>query len=213
MKKLSGCLLLAGGLLLLGSCRKADLPVSKIQVLQPGPGQGHDTYVEGCIRYQNENFGTQPNLDSQTWTDYEHNSPFDDGRILINFPELNQTPASEIDSVKLTLYKVDNYPYLSGGQYGFNANNLGCIKENWDASTVTWENQPAVDSTLFIVIPQNNDYDSIVVDLTPLIPTEMKYGNGFMIMQQNQVPYSASIYGSSHDSNPSRRPKLTIYYK
>ncbi len=213
MKKLLQYMLLTGIILAMGSCRKDNTTISKVRILQPGPNTGVDATVQSNFRFQNENFGSLSSLASWTWTDLVNGSPNYDTRILINFPELNQMTGNQIDSVKLTLYSFANFPYANGGQYGPNANYLSCITGNWDKNTVTWNNQPAYDSTNHIVIPTNNDYDSIVVDLTPLIPTEMKYGYGFEIMQQNEVPYSSSVFCSSNDSIASKRPKLTIYYK
>lgn len=111
----------------LGSCQKNNENVLKTRTLQLGPRLGIDTYVENSNRYQNKNFGSQPEINAQIWTDNMNNSPQDNARILINFPEFNEMGGHEIDSVKLTLYRVDNYPYLSGGQFGSNANYIYCI--------------------------------------------------------------------------------------
>lgn len=196
-----------------GSCQKQNENVLKVRTLQPGPNSGVDATVQSNLRYQNENFESLSTLDSWTWTDQLNGSPTYDARILINFPELNELAGHEIDSVKLTLYSVEDFPYANGGQYGPNANLVSCITEDWDKNTVTWNNQPTHDNNLFVFVPKNDDYDSIVFNLTGLITEEMKIGEGFMIMQQNETPYSSSVFCSSNDSIVSKRPKLTIFYK
>lgn len=200
-------------IMVLGSCHNRTKNEIKVRILQPGPKEGIDTYVQSNNRYENVNFGTLTTIVSISWTDDLNDSHFNNSSILINFPQLNRMNKDIIDSVKLTLYAVPNYPYLSGGQFGFNSNTVHCITEKWDQNTVTWINQPAIDTYNYVVIPVNNDYDSIVVNLTPLIHEEMKLKHGFMISQRNNRPYSSSVFYSSNDSIASTRPKLTIYYK
>lgn len=211
-------LFLAIIVLTFGSCEKLpDSPpndkIPKVEFLQPGPNQGNDTFVQSNLRFQNKNFGSQSSLESWTWTDNVNGSPSYNSRILINFPELNLMTNDQIDSIKLTLYSAENFPYANGGQYGPNANYVFCVTQDWDQSTVTWNTQPAYDDSSCIFIPTNDDYDSIVVNLTPLISKEMNLGYGFIFMQQNKFPYSSSVFCSSNDNIVSKRPKLTIYYK
>jgi hypothetical protein len=195
----------------LSSCHHNLRP--KTKVLQPGPEEGKDTYIQNSIRYKSWNLDSLSSLVAMTWTDDVNGSTENDARILIDFPELYQMWDDDIDSLKLTLYKIQDYAYMLGGQYGNNANRVYCISQRWDAKTVTWNNRPAFDSTASVYIPKYDHFDSVVVNLTPLLPKLMQYEYGLMIRQVNKKPWSAAVYRSCEDSIPSKRPKLTVYYR
>ncbi|MBN2616123.1 MAG: DNRLRE domain-containing protein [Bacteroidales bacterium] len=198
-------------LFVLGSCRFDHSP--KTRIIQYGPANGVDTYIQNSLRYHDWTWGKQPVLVSMIWTDDVNGSIQNNSRILIDFPELRQMPHQLIDSLKLTLYRVKDYAYILGGQYGNNANKVCCITENWDQNTANWDNQPAVDSSFSLTVPRNNQYDSVVIDLTRLLPGLLQYGHGIMIRQQNRMPWSSAVYGSSNNPDPANRPKLTVYYR
>lgn len=207
MKKL---ILILSTVVFLISC-KHD-PVLKTVDYQPGADEGIDTYVQSSTRYLDTNFGSNGDLRSSGWTDILHDSPDSDSRILIDFDFLKSLSSSKIESVKLTLYSVDDYEWDNGGQYGSNASAVYVVTESWQENSVTWNTQPEYSVADSVIIPQNNSYDSIMVDITDLTINMLQYKNGFLIKQVNEDPYSSMVFSSSDSSSDKKWPKITVEY-
>jgi len=187
-------------------------PVLKTVVFQPGPEEGIDAYVASSIRYQDSNFGGYYSLLASGWTDVSHDSPNNNSRILINFEFLKTLSSSKIESVKLTLYSIDDYEWDNGGQYGENASAIYVVTEEWQENEVTWNTQPAYSTIDSVIIPQNNDYDSVMLDITDLTKEMLQYKYGFLIKQIDENPYSSMVFSSSDFPTKEKWPKLTIEY-
>lgn len=207
MKKL---ILILGAIVILIACK--DDPVLRTMIFQPGPDEGIDTYFASSSRYMDLNFGDREYLRISAWTDNLYNSPNDDARVLINFKPLEELSSSKIVSVLLTLYGADNFKWDNGGQFGDNASVIYIVTESWDENSVTWNNQPAYSAIDSVIISQNNDYDSIIVDITDLTINMLQYKNGFLIKQLDEDPYSSMVFSSSDSPTKEKRPKLTVKY-
>lgn len=186
---------------------------TSILIIQPCAEDGYDTYIASNTRGLDANYGNVNILLTMGWTDYKNDSPEYDTRILINFPILSELTNLEIVSAKLILYEVENYRWADGGQAGENASILCRITKPWHELEVTWNTQPEFTTDGAIYIPQNNDYDSIVVNITPLVKINNEVNYGFIILQASEKPYGSMVFCSSDNEDPEKRPKLIIEYK
>lgn len=184
-------------------------------IIQPGPATGVDAQATFGATQTNQNFGKGKFLEAFIWTDYRHGSARHDGQAYIRFDPLQDLPfdLADLISVELTLFGEDGYPWTNGGQYGPNVTYLLPVLEPWDESTLTWANQPKFAESGGITIPRNNDYDSIRIDITPLVLKTIDPHYGYVLKPQStDRNYRSMIFCSSDYPEPAKRPKLTIRY-
>jgi len=140
-------------------------------------------------------------------------------RNLLKF-DLSSIPASAtILSANLQLYS-DTIP-LNGDlvHANFGTDNSVLIQQvatNWDASSVTWFNQPAGLTANQVTIPSTTQsFLNVSVDVKGLIAPMVSSGAnyGFLLQLKNEVIYTSRIFCSSYYSDASRHPKLVITYK
>lgn len=140
-------------------------------------------------------------------------------RALIKF-DLSSIPQNAIiKGAKISLYSTPT-PYQGNGvdaQYGSaNAGYIQRIVSNWNGSTVNWNTQPSTDATHQVTIPQSSSSfeDNLNLDVTELIKDILANSNyGFLIRLQNEVPYNTRQYASSFHADPTKHPKLIVYYE
>ncbi len=187
-------------------------------IFQPNSGCTKDTYINnspvwnGGPGFDVNNYGTSQYLRIEAWTANANGSPEHDSRSLIDFPELHEILSCDLIQATLVLYANPNITFANGGQAETNDVDIFRIIEPWEELGVTWLTQPAYDESLKAEIPQNNNYDSIEVDVTELVTKIIEIDNsyGFLLKQKNENPYGSMDFASSQYSDPTKAPKLIL---
>jgi hypothetical protein len=145
-------------------------------------------------------------------------------RALHKF-NLSVIPAgSLIQSAKLYLYfnNTSSHPegnsYYPGSPYpNENSGSVYRINQDWNVSTVTWNNQPSYAASTVVNIPATTTQtQNSIVDVTPLIldiianPTT---SFGLLLKINNETPYRTQLYASSNHPNNNLHPRLEICYQ
>jgi hypothetical protein len=156
-----------------------------------------------------------PELDAFTWT---VNGEVFYGRAAFVFNMGGLTPGVPVTSAKLSLYS--NHTPINGdhtdANYGStNAFYISRIASAWDHSTTVWPNQPPIDTTGQVLIPQTNQsfLDVTDVDVTTMVNKMISNGNyGFKIQLQNEQIYNSRVFYSGAAADSSKRPRLVVSY-
>jgi hypothetical protein len=179
-------------------------------VLQPGPVEGKDSYVNSVI--PDEPGGDKPELIACAWT---FGGLFGIGRSLMRF-DLSQIPTgAQILDAKLTLYYNEESTF--GAQTGANASYLEKITEDWDEMTTTWNTMPSSTPLDAVLIPQTiyPDQDITDIDITGFVAgwvQDPATNFGMVHHLVTEIEYACVVYHSSDDTVPSKRPKLVVTY-
>jgi PKD repeat protein len=179
-------------------------------VLQPGPIDGKDSYVNSVI--PDEPGGDKNELVACGWT---FGGFFGIGRSLMRF-DFSQVPVgAQILDAKLTLYFNENSTF--GAQTGANASYLEKITEDWDESTTTWNTMPSSTMLDAVFIPQTiyPSQDITDIDLTGFVSgwiQDPSTNFGMIHRLQTEIEYNCVVYHSSDYTVPSKRPKLVVTY-
>jgi hypothetical protein len=184
--------------------------------LQPGP-EGKDAEIFSCVAcgYSNRNFGNIGDLCAVSWTNNGNSSKI---RGLIQFDLSSIPPGSIIHDARLSLYYNPNTDEGKHFKYfGNNSALLQRIIQNWDESTVTWNNQPATTTQNQVVIPSStsNTQDYPNINVTKLVRDMVNNPSssfGFMLRLQYESHFRKLIFASGDYPVASKRPKLTITY-
>ncbi len=193
-----------------------------IEIIKPGPEEGIDVSICSSPSWStgeplnNKNFGNQIYQRNASWTANSHGEPEHDWWSLIKFNALDTMENFDIHSARLKMYYPPNYPYTNGGRDGFNETNVYRITEEWDELETTWLDRPSIDSNNPIVIPTNNDYDTIVVDVTDWVremAADPATNQGFFFIPADDTPYRSMSFASSDHENESLWPELIIEYE
>lgn len=208
---------------------------------KPNATSGNDAHVQnvnGCLTgfpfdsYDDMNFGNSNSIRVMAWT---FNKLSECGvssgstgsiRSYIRFDDLNNLPANAIiNSATLKLYGVTqsdisgygntNHPGVQS-PYKPNPINIGLVQSSWDEQTITWNNRPAINFSYGITHPasQRRFDDTIMVDVTSLVQTQVSSGNnyGYGIQLQTEEKYRSWYWASSDHQTASRHPELIITY-
>ena len=182
-------------------------------VLQPGASQGKDTYVVSRSNQQANNYG------SEDWLRTAIVTPPGGGHTintLIEMPILDSLQgADSILQATLTFYADPAYSNDDGGMAGGNATGVYAINQSWTESSVNWTSQPTHDLSGAVTIPTNNNYDSIVVDVTSMIRSIIDLGSpfhGFKLSILATSPTRSMVFCSSDHSNSNWHPKATLTF-
>ncbi|MBL7930081.1 MAG: DNRLRE domain-containing protein [Bacteroidia bacterium] len=184
--------------------------------LQPGTA-GKDAEIFSCVPcgYSTRNFGNIGDLCAVSWTNNGNSSKI---RGLIQF-DLSSIPAgSTINDARLSLYYNPNTDEGKHFKYfGNNSALLQRITQNWNESTVTWNNQPATTTQNQVVIPSSTsstqDYPNInVTNLIRDMVNNPAASFGMMLKLQYESHFRKLIFASGDYSVASKRPKLTVTY-
>lgn len=182
-------------------------------VLQPGETASKDASVWNIMPASN--FGSDLDFIATAWTNSGDPSYI---RGLIEF-DLSSIPAnSVIQSATLSLYHHTSGSNIGHSQLsGSNACWIRRVIDAWDENTVTWNNQPMTTTVNQVgLAASTSDTASYPnIDVTALI-TDI-YNNpgtshGMMLILKNEQYYRSLLFGSSGESVPGRRPKLTVTY-
>lgn len=178
------------------------------------------------------NFGDSPESDIMRWT-----WQGDPGRArtVIRFTGLNSLPAGAV-IMSATLIMRTPTPTLSWGNSYFSGSpypltNYGWVKRvqpgaanNWNESTVTWNNQPATDpvSANWVPLPLTTsrwgytvsaNVTGMVQQIVSGLATDPTANNGFMLsLQDESTYYRAQLFASSDHPDAASWPELRIVY-
>jgi hypothetical protein len=191
-----------------------DCYIPAMLSLRPNSTQSKDADISSLL--VNSNFATNPYLVPFAWNQFGNTEI---RRTLIQF-DLSSLPASAvIDSAFFSLhfsqkFVEDNPPFT--GHFGANTMQIKRITQPWNASTVTWANQPPSTNTNLIELPsataQTQNY--LKINVKNLITDMTTEGNnGFLIQLKTETPFKISCLNSSEESNEALRPSLIIYYR
>ena len=159
----------------------------KTLVLQPGPLDGYDAYI-------NTAFPNEPGWDKgllvTAWT--LGGFPFV-GKSLLRFDLSELSALDSIIDARLNLYfdPEGSWPEHSGDNQAY----IRRITTPWDHMTVTWNDQPAVtnESAVYLppsVLPQQDYTDIDITDFVTLWSSNQDQNFGIMVSLVTQYPYS-----------------------
>lgn len=198
-------------------------------ILQPGPDEGQDIYASfwtGDATTADHNFNDVYELPAIAWTIdllpvYQ--------RSFVKFTGLSVLPdTTKIVAARLYLYGIPssiNHPQgnsiYPGSPYAIDYPDNSCyvrgVLFDWDESTLTWNNQPAVSAIDQTTIPSTTKRwnQNAVADVTGIVQTMVRRQKfyGFCIELANETYYRSQQFAVSEDSRPDKRPKLIVYYK
>lgn len=187
-------------------------------IFQPNSDCTKDAFINnspvwnGGPGFDVNNYGEREYLRIEAWTANANGSPEHDSRSLIDFPELHEIESCDVIQATLVLYANPNITFANGGQAETNDVDIFRVIEPWEELEVTWLSQTDIDETIKAEIPQNNDYDSIEVDVTELVTNMINIDNsfGFLLKQKNEDPYGSMNFASSQYPDPTKAPKLIL---
>jgi len=182
----------------------------KTLVLQPGPQDGFDAYINSA--YPNEP-GPDKGLLVNAWT--MAGDPYS-GKSLLRFDLSQLLPGDRIIDARLSLFfdTMGSWPE----HYGDNQAHIRKITESWDFQTVTWNNQPSVTESEKVLLPQSiephQDYTNIdILNFVEDWVTHQEQNFGIMVSLDTNIPYACLVFAPSERTNVEVRPKLVITYK
>ncbi|MEO5570952.1 MAG: DNRLRE domain-containing protein [Bacteroidia bacterium] len=186
--------------------------------LQPGPTDGKDAEVFGCVPcgYDVRNFGDKKDLDAIAWT---NNGNVTNVRSLFQF-DLSSIPAgATIVDARLSLY---NYAASQEGDHFTtifhpNKSKLQRITSPWDEHTVTWNTQPTVTKHNRLLLSEttspNQDFTDIrCIKLVQDMIDHPATSFGFRLKIRIEHQFKKLIFASSDNPDASIRPKLVVTY-
>jgi hypothetical protein len=203
------------------SCKKESgpkAPVEKTVSFQPDDVKGKDAMIswhETNSAVAASNYSSGPNIDLYDWTvgGSEVKS-----RVVLSFPFDSIPAGAEIVSAKLSLYGASSSNAIPQGNSGDNKIIVQRISSEWTESTVNWANQPSVATEGQVELAASNstwNFNHTDVDVTTLVKAMRSGGTsyGFMLRFVTESFYRSLVLGSSENSDPTKRPKLTVTYK
>ena len=180
--------------------------------LQPGPLNGFDTPIGFYppLNYSTQNFSSMGELLAKALI---VNGSCSIARSLLRF-DLSVIPTdATILSASLTLFGIEgvNPPHV-----GANSSYLRMVTSSWNASTVTWNSEPSTTQigqvTLAQSVSQYQNYTLDVTNMVSLMIANPTSNFGFELGLFNETCGSVLTFGSSKNTNPSKRPMLIVKY-
>ena len=180
--------------------------------LQPGK-EGKDGIVDSHVR--NYPGGETEELNAVGWT--VNGIPAVE-RGLIEF-DLTAIPTNAIvQSAYLTLY-YNPTSVVGGGQSSLTKPNEGRLQRvmaSWDEATISWDTQPPVDTTQYVILPKSDsltqNYTLDVKTMTQRMVDSPAANYGFLIRMLDEGYYHSLTFASSDHPNAALHPKLVITY-
>lgn len=140
-------------------------------------------------------------------------------RFVMGFDLSDIPEGKQIKSATLSLFYADNHPDplekdIYGGQ---NDLKIELIGQDWDESTVTWNNQPSTIAVGTKIIPAdgNGKVDKPDIDITELVQLMINNpdgNNGIKVSQLVEIQYRSSFFASTENEMIDKRPKLNIVF-
>ena len=162
-----------------------------------------------------ENHGNDVLLQPSVWTESGFLRVF---RSLINLPISDiVSSASNVEQAVITLFGVEDLPHSNGGQFGDNALKVQLVTEEWSEDLINWTNQPAILSTPEVIVPRNNDFEYIEIDIAPLLNYTIQNGLPFNGIRLSPVdennPFRVMVFHSSNSAEIEFRPQFNMVYQ
>jgi PKD repeat protein len=179
-------------------------------ILQPGPSDGQDVYINSAFPDMNMYGGDNPGVLVTAWT---FDGVFGIGRGLIRF-DLSDIPVdATITSATLDLYFYPNCCIFH--HYGDNGWYIRKVTGPWGEHTATWNNQPASSGDGQIELPPSTDslQNYTGIDLTQFVRewvANPASNNGFICQIKTEEIYRSVTLGFSESPDPAARPRLSI---
>ena len=180
-----------------------------VSVLRPGPGSNHDAMVVDA--FPNNNYGWHEDATVSKWTAGGNQTT---KRFFIKF-DYASIPVQSVDSAKLYWYCNTISTSHGGIHSGVNDFSVSRITTAWNASTVTFANQPATTTVNAVnVPPSTSNTQDYIIDVTALVNDQLSSGinYGFGMKLNNETIYRSVVCSSGDHPDPNKRPKLVIYY-
>jgi PKD repeat protein len=181
-------------------------------VIQPGPSDGKDAYINSAFPDVNLYGGESNGMLVTAWT---FDGVFGLGRGLVRF-DLSQIPAgSTILSAKLDLNFEPNCCIYE--HYGDNGWYIRKLLGPWEEHAVTWNNQPPQTTVGQIeMAPSTNPtQDFKNIEFTQFVRdwfASPASNYGFICQIKTEETYRSVTLGFSENPIPARRPALTVTY-
>lgn len=167
-----------------------------------------DAVISNYTTSKNNNYGNVDYISPWAWT--SSGLPWVQ-RTFIKIPVDSIPSNAIINSAKLHLKGNGHNPSTQP-----NSIFVYYVTQNWLESTLTWNNQPSVNTSYFASLPtttSSNQNDSI--DLQGYINIALNYPDsifGISTRLQNEIHYTKRYYGSSENSNSLLRPFIVVNY-
>ena len=156
---------------------------------------------------------------SWAWTDNSHGYPSYNGRTLLQYNLANIPKNSTVISAKLYMYAKSDEASALVGSPTYGNNNAGYfqkITSSWNYPNTGWNNQPNVDASSQIIIPQSSNYtQDYVTDITSFVKGWVKNPTtnyGLLFRLQNETYYQSLMFESGLPVDSTRRLRLDICY-
>ncbi len=164
----------------------------------------------------NHNVGDAVEFEIYAWTNQGYPTV---RRGFIKF-DLTMIPiGSQIQSANLVLKNNPQSSSTSGEHQqlsGSNAMYLKAVTQNWNESTITWNNQPTVTASNQLYIPAsltaNQTYNINVTSMVTNMVNNPSSNFGFCLSLANEQYYRSVILASSEHTDPNLQPVLEIVY-
>jgi hypothetical protein len=164
----------------------------------------------------NQNYAGYFDIRAVAWT--LSGNPFVD-RTYFYF-NLDLDSGTIIQHAYLSLYNNPNSTANSGQHSSLSGSNQSVINRviaPWEENTITWNNQPPVDTVHKVILPQstspNQNYlDINVTDLVQDMVSHPTLYFGFMLQLQTEEYYRCLVFASSNNADSSLHPKLDFCY-
>ncbi len=166
----------------------------------------------------NTNYSTFAKISASAWTNSSKNTY---SRSLLYFNLQSIPLGSTIQSATLYLYSdpTISSPSAADGnsQYsGSNAFYLEKVIQEWDATIVTWNNQPTTTTTdRILVAASTSATENRQINLSTIVQgwvNKPVSNSGLKMTLQNEVYYRSRNYASTNHVNTAIRPKLIITF-
>lgn len=182
-------------------------------VYKPGSEDGIDAWISD--KYPSQNFASYGEISMAIWVGGSTNNIV---RSLMDFRLYGLPPGAVIMNAQLTLY-VFGYPFNWNGSplSGINDFYIRRITQPWMEDSVTWSNQPAVDTAYQVYVSSTaSPVSSRSIDVTNLIIDRYFNPNtnfGLMLRMVNETtPFAVAAFASSDNVNQVLHPELRVIY-
>lgn len=187
----------------------SSIGVAELVTIQPGPSDGKDSFVDNRAARAGTNYGS---------AGYVRVGQPDGGtglqRIMAQFDVSSAPAADQVLSVKFEAYLYDGSAQAAASVGAHR------ITADWSESTVTWNNQPAFDTSAADTImlpmlwehPENKGhwYSWDITDTYKDWKDGVSQNYGVMLSLGSPIIEGYSFYSSETTADPGLRPRLVV---
>ena len=194
--------------------------ITLILVIITGSALAQQTVIYNCTKHASIHsheadivHNNDPDLLAAAWT---FNGNFGAIRSLFSFEICPPASSFTLYKAEIKLYHNATSVYTGHTTNGLNGAVLYRIQDNWDDSTVTWNNQPSVDSTMLVSLqPAQSGNQNYSINVTAIVDSMMRTGNqemGFYLQLSDEQYYRSLVFCSNDHLYPNLRPQLVLSY-